>query len=202
MKQILIVLCLLMPLSAFCQCLTDYRVNQSWQPHHLSRQHLEIVNRLARSGQPGNGWHYLASLGDTYASLAAIVLNPVPGTPDVLFHQYIHRHWENVVGPVKTATHFMSFAKVHFKQYVSVLNSGTWPDADQILNSYLASARKHSLPQLVVFGAAWTASDFSNIVSWQVLNMLPSDRMIGNSRICLTITREEANQIIKRDLGF
>lgn len=195
-------LILLTPLFAFGQCLDDYRVNQRWAPHHLAAAQLATANQLAQSGQPGPGWHFLAQLGDPYAALAANVVDPAPNTAGVYFHQYVYQHWVNVVGPEKTAANFEIFARQHFRQYVEVLNSGTWPDGDQILNSYLTAARGHGLPEMVVFDAVWTASDLSKVVSWQVLNQLPPARLIWSSRICLSITRDAANRSLERDLGL
>lgn len=197
----LIVLGLLWAPMALAQCLDDYRVNQKWQAHALTREQLDLARSFAELGQPESGWHYLASLGDSYAALAADVIAPVPGGSGQAFHDYIHRHWVNTVGDATTRMNFTSFAQQHFRQYVEVLATGAWPDADQILNSYLGAARAHGLPQLIVFDAVWTASDYARVVSWQILNRLPASRRIRHSRICLTITREDANRSLARDFG-
>jgi hypothetical protein len=182
-------------------CLEDFRVNQSWQAHSLSSFDLAALNEFARSGQPGRGWHYLADLGDNYASLAARVVDPDPQSPGAYFQKYVRKHWVNVVGLTTMNLFFKRFARQHFRQYVEVLNSGTWPDSDQILNSYLTAARTLGLPEKIVFDAAWTASDYSTVVSWQVLNLLPFERQILDSRICLRIDKTEANDLISRDFS-
>lgn len=199
MRTRLLVFLLHASVSAGAQCLDDYQVIQRYRAHGLSREHMATLQALAINQQPGKGWRLLADLGDPYAALAADVIDPTPGHPGERLKTYIHRHWVNTVGKDATARAFTSFAAQHFQQYVNVLGTGTWPDADQILNSYLAAARAHALPDLVVFDATWEASDYSRITSWQVLNHLPEPRRIFPSRICLRITRAEANASLRRD---
>ena len=191
----LLLLLIVFPLHALAQCLTDYHINQMWRPHGLAADQVAA----ARALHPAVGWRYLARLGDPYAALAADVIEPEPGGAGQALHAYIHRHWVNTVGADATELNFESFARRHYQQYVEILGSGTWPDADQILNSYLAAARAHALPELIVFDAAWTASDYARVVSWQTLNHLPEERKVRRSRICLGITRFEANASLRRD---
>jgi hypothetical protein len=201
MVQLLLILGLISPILAHAECLSDYRINQSWQPHHLSAKQLRIAERYARNNDPERGWHYIASLGDAYAGLAANVVAPDPNSIGVHFHNFVRQHWVNVAGADATQAHFTGFARQHFRQYVEMLKAGSWPDADQILNSYLTAARSHSLPEMVVFDAAWTASSFSWLISWQILNQLPLGRQIFASRICLRISREAADQVLAWDFG-
>jgi hypothetical protein len=199
-KLLLFTLALLpLPCLALADCLDDYHLNQSWQPHHLSARSLALAAGFAAAGDPAHGWHYLAGLGDPYAALAANVVDPNAHSILVLAHRFVRQHWVNVVGEKTTSANFTAFAQQHYRQYVEILQTGTWPDADQILNSYLTAARSHGLPEAVVFDAAWTASDASRFVSWQVLNELPRGRQIERSQICLKTSREAANALLERD---
>jgi len=82
---------------------------------------------------------------------------------------------------------------------VEILETGYWPDSDQILNSYLAAARKFNLPEDTVLVAVWMSSCMGDLVSWQDVIQLPKSRIVPHSKACMEIGMFQAAGVIFGD---
>ena len=139
---------------------------------------------MAREGHVTNAWAYLSGWGDDYARVAYGVIAE-PTSPEArLYHDLIRDHWFNVVGRDAYRAYFQPVARQHFLQYLSLLHSGYWPDSDQVINSYLAAARKFGLPDVAVFDAGWDTSGIGDLASWEDVVGFAPDRTVRESRVC------------------
>lgn len=182
------------------RCISDYRLRQRLAPHSIGRAELARLNAIARTGPAADGWARLANHGDPYAVVAQEVVGPPRSARGALFHGVVESHWLRVVGPSTHRNLFEPVALAHFAQYVEILGSGHWPDSDQILNSYLAAARAHGLPDLVVFDSAWDRSGIGDIHPWQRALQLESARVVLPSRSCSSTSPHEALRAVLADL--
>lgn len=167
-------------------CLRDFHTAQRPVAHHLSGGDLARLESYVQAGQTADGWHYLANLGDPYAQMAWKIVD----TKDPRFqkfHKMGLKYWWKVVGREKTAATFQKVAHTHFKHYVEILETGYWPDSDQILLSYLTATREQGLPDKVVFDAAWIHAGFSHILAWQKVVHVPRDRWVTPSKVCIDV---------------
>lgn len=181
-------------------CNNDFQNSIKNKAHNLRNSQLQQLDLLMGREDPIEGWRFLAGLGDSYAALAAKVLDPRGGFQDQYYRNLILRHWKNSVGPAERQRAFYSTARQHFRQYAGIVQKGLWPDSDQILLSYLTAARSHQLPDLVVFDAAWDAAGMNNLRRWQSLNHLNGDRLVYPTRACFEISSSKAKEVILKDL--
>jgi hypothetical protein len=183
------------------KCQSDYRHNQKLTPHHLDLDTLSQLKNMAKTGNPKEGWKLLGENGDEYAAIAYQVLADNEGSGH-WYHQLIQKHWINVMGKAKMRANFVSVAEQHFRQYVDIVMSGTLPDSDQILLSYLKTVSDHKLPELTVFDAAWILSGSDKIQTWQNLNHLDEGRTVHDSSVCLHSSSDVARDLIRKDFAF
>lgn len=186
---------------ASASCIDNFEIQQKKLSHGLSTEDLKQVEALAKQGQAAKGWERLGRLGDTYAAIAAQVLAPQPRGAAFFYKKLIRNHWLNVNSPALVDAHFQDTAQQHFRQYVKILRSGSWPDSDQILMSYLKAVRDHGLPDITVFDAAWDAAGFNSLRSWQRLNHLPTQRIVFPTNACFKVDKKEAEIIILKDFS-
>jgi len=183
-------------------CLEDYLHNERWVPHAMTREDLKKAVAAAQRNGVDHGWKFVSRFGDNYAGLASLVTRDDSGGPQPGFGQMVHRHWQTVVGPELERAYFDKVAAQHFKQYVRILETGTWPDSNQILLSYLTAVRSYGLPDELVFDAAWLSSRYRFVSDWRAFNTLPFERWANTDRVCLQIDETKADQLIERDFGF
>lgn len=201
----LVFFCLMLvgPPALAANCLNNFLSNERWSPHALSAKDLRRALNLSERHGVSDGWAYLAQFGDTYAGLASIVTREKKGTEDSASpDRLVHRHWQTVVGAAQEDRYFYAVARRHFRQYLSILETGTWPDSNQILLSYLSAVRSFQLPDELVFDAAWLSSKYSGMLDWRAFNILSPDRWASSERVCLNITQQKADHIIETDFSF
>lgn len=184
------------------KCLSDYHQIQKKVRHHLSSKEIDQLDIFIQTKNPALGWALLGTKGDSYAEVAAKVLDPQAVFPASIYKKLIKYHWVNVNGYEKVRADFDETAVQHFTQYVELLSSGYWPDSDQILNSYLKAVDDHGLPDLTVFDATWDSSGFNLFKSWQSLNNLPVSRTVYPTNACYDISKYQARKAILKDLLF
>lgn len=185
--------------SGHAKCINDYRIQQRKIPHTIPSKELEKLRALSRSGNLTAGWKIVSHWGDPYASLAAKVLSHGETMQDKFYQKLIATHWINTNGVKIYRTLFRATAQQHFKQYVELLHSGTWPDSDQIILSYLTAVRKNHLSDITVLDAAWDAAGFNRYRSWQSLNHFPAARTIYPTRVCMNVNKLEAQRVLAKD---
>lgn len=181
------------------KCITDYHIQQKKVPHFIPGKELRKLDLLTRNGDLQSGWKIVSHWGDPYASLVEKVLFNGETLQDKFYQKLIATHWINTNGITTYKSLYRATAHQHFKQYVELLHSGYWPDSDQIVLSYLTAVRKNHLSDITVFDAAWDASGFNNFRSWQSFNHFPESRIIYPTRVCMTINKREAQQILIQD---
>jgi|GEM_PF-4695148 len=168
--------------------------------HHLSKNDLDMLISLAIKGKPLEGWKKLAELGDQYSDDAYNVVKKNRRFPASLFYNLVKANWENTAGSEAYEKRFNSFAVQHFRQYVSILSSGYWPDAEQICLSYRKSAQDHNIPVSVVLDGVLTASRINQIISWQSMIGLERGRKQGCTTVFNDIPMTEALWILANDI--
>ena len=134
----------------------------------------------------------LGELGDKYGRVSYKVVTADPKYKNEKFHRMVRRHWRTTVGRETTVQLFDQIATVHYKQYVGILQTGYWPDSDQILLSYLSAAREAGLPDKVVFDATWVRSGLNDIMGWEKIVGLQKERIVRPSSVCAEIDGSKA----------
>lgn len=184
---------------ASSDCLNDFRTQQKYARHNLPAESIALLDAKIKKGDPIEGWNLIGDWGDDYAKLAHEVVSSSSDFLNQFYRKLIRAHWHNSVGQEKLKKNFDLVARQHFRQYASLLQTGYWPDSDQILMSYLLAVKTYGLPEVTVFDAAWVQSGYQHIVSWQTLNHLKIERTVTHSRICLETDASIAREIINQD---
>ncbi len=185
-----------------------YHIQTKINKHHLTDDELKTLVDLANTNDlestraQAKGMKLLGERGDTYAAIAEKVLSEDSLWPYSVLRKFIRKHWLNTVGEEEMKKKFNLVARQHFKQYVEMVQLGSFPDSDQILNSYLNAARVNDLPDIVVFDAAWAASDHGKMITWEQLNNLPPSRTVSPSKSCYIIDKVEANKVVINDYNL
>lgn len=182
-------------------CVGDYHVATKKLRHNIPPDALQKIRAHINDQNPSMGWKEVSQWGDEYAAIASRVLSKNGGVQNKFYRKLIATHWINVNGIKPYKENFLGTARQHFRQYVEMLETGYWPDSDQIVLSYLKSARDHNLPDLIVFDAAWDAAGLNGIRSWQSLNHLQDTRTVYPTRACFNIDSFEARRIITEDFA-
>lgn len=179
-----------------------YHIQTKINAHHLTADELKTLVDLANTNDlestraQAKGMKLLGERGDTYAAIAEKVLSVDAPWPYSILRKFIRNHWLNTVGEEVMKKKFNLVARQHFKQYVEMVQLGSFPDSDQILNSYLNAVRVNGLPDIVVFDAAWAASDHGKMITWEQLNNLPPSRTVSPSNSCYIIDKVEATKVV------
>lgn len=168
--------------------------------HHLTPGQLSTLIHLAIEGRPEEGWKKLAEYGDPYADDAYSVISKTPRFPSRFLYNLIKANWNNTAGEDAYRKYFKSFAVQHFRQYVTILSQGHWPDAEQICLSYRKSAEDHQIPVSVVTDGILTASGLNNLVAWQDVIGLNSQRRKGCGQVFDDIGTIDAIRILAQDI--
>ena len=180
-------------------CISDYHVSQLKVRHHLSPEMMQRLKYYAESGQPHEGWLELAAVGDTYALTAKDLDTDVYAKKHGMFPMLLETHWTQTNGRPTYEKYFYPLAYQHFHQYVEILETGFWPDSDQLINSYLAACRKFNLPETTAIDAVWMSSSLSGLVRWEKAIGLSANRIVPKSRACIAINEGQATGIMLDD---
>ena len=179
-------------------CTSDYLYSATRDYHRLSSAQLAKLESYVASGEPDKGWATLANYGDAYAIFAAKMTDRL--TSDSTFlENMLAVHWETTNSREIFQRYTVPYARQHYRQYVEILKSGVWPDSDQIVNSYLAAARKLHLPEDTVLVATWMSSCMGGLFRWQDALRLPRERIVERSNACVDIDEWRAAYVIFRD---
>ncbi len=181
------------------QCISDYRISQLQVRHNISTELLERLRYYAESGQPQEGWQALSEVGDSYALTAKDLDTDVYAEKHGMFPKLLETHWKITTGRAAYEKYFYPLAYQHYRQYVEILETGYWPDSDQLINSYLAACRKFNLPETTAINAVWMSSTFSGFVRWEKAIGLTAQRIVPKSRACVTIGDGQATGIMLKD---
>ncbi|MGZ3743769.1 MAG: hypothetical protein ACXWRE_17135 [Pseudobdellovibrionaceae bacterium] len=188
-------------LTVRAECVFNPEIQQVKYHANLNAQQIDQLVHLAHKENAAKGWQLLSSWGDSYAAMAAKVLSVKKPKAGSFYKKLITTHWIQAVGSEKYRKNFYPVAKQHFRQYVEILRStGNWPDSDQILMSYVKSARDHHLPDITVFDAAWDAAGMNKVRSWQELSHIERERLVYPTNVCLDINPHEVRRLIRNDL--
>ncbi len=180
-------------------CHNNFNFRAANAPHNIPQQVLEKLKELADNNQPMEGWKLLGQYGDRYAAIAHQVLNPNASFPYSGYRKLITNHWVNAAGYMNFHNKFSLVAAQHFKQYVSIVLKGSYPDSDQVINSYYQAVRTYGLPDATVFDGAWEAAGMNGIATWQELNKLTGNRLVNPSRACNKISTAVAIPLMTED---
>lgn len=199
-------------------CIPDFRYQQRHEAHHLRPWQIRLLREVAmRSYSEGDptvlgpgldrrreivaeGWRLLSGWGDSYAARAEQVVAESRLDEASVFHRIVRDHWLNSVGEDRTRDFFTSVARTHFKQYLEIImETGNWPDSDQILNSYLTATRLFRLPDIVAFDSAWRDSGVNRLISWQRILHLDRSRIVKHSVACTDTDSLRALAVIFHD---
>lgn len=168
--------------------------------HNLTYSQIQLLIRLAIEGKPEEGWKKLAQFGDHYADDAYDVISHPRRFPGAFFYNLIQSNWINSAGIEAYHRSFKSFAIQHFRQYVTVLSMGYWPDAQQICLSYRKAAEDHKVPVSVVMDGLLTESGLNQLVSWQNIIGLESNRKKGCNHVFDDIPMPTAIKRLAQDV--
>lgn len=168
--------------------------------HNLNSSQLKQLIHLAIQGKPEEGWKKLAEFGDHYADDAYHVIKHPRRFPATFFYNLIQANWINSAGILSYKRNFKSFAVQHFRQYVTILSMGYWPDAEQICLSYRKAAEDHHIPVSVVTDGLLTNSGLNLLVSWQNMIGLESNRKKGCNHVFDDIPMSTAIKILAQDV--
>lgn len=168
--------------------------------HNLNKNDLDRLIALALEGKPIEGWKKLAELGDQYSDDAYNVVKKHTAFPASFLYNLVKANWKNTAGAEAYEKRFNSFAVQHFRQYVSILSTGYWPDAEQICLSYRKSAEDHNIPVSVITDGILTASGINQIISWQSMVGLERGRKPGCTAVFRDIPMNEALWTLANDV--
>jgi hypothetical protein len=181
-------------------CISDFHVQQKTMRNGLSKAQLRKLQTYSDQKKTAEGWRWLGHHGDPYAAFAYKIVATPATDQEKLFHELVRDHWLNTVGRKQYAQAFKAVAVLHFQHYNQILQTGYWPDSDQILNSYLAASRSFKLPDIVIFDSAWSESGIEFFQSWEDLLGLSPLRVVGDSRVCTHTNPFEAFFVIAQDM--
>ncbi len=165
-------------------CLTDFHQNTKKIRHTLTPFDMRVIHGILKKGEVSNGWNYLAYSGDGYALMARNVVKNSTTFVGKTSHALIRSHWIHTTGLENYETLFAQVALQHFIQYVEILDTGFWPDSDQILLSYIRALQMSGIDGVTAFDVTWQNTFLEPIMSWQEFVKLPEDRIVFDSKIC------------------
>jgi hypothetical protein len=181
-------------------CMVSFTEAHAQVPHGLTAEQMATLKAYLLADDTAGGWEYLATFGDKYASISAQVISDDPKYKDEIFHKMVRNHWLNTVGKARTDAFFQLVAHQHLRQYVEIMETGYWPDSDQILMSYITATRTYDLDDFVVFDEVWVKSGLDAILKWETLLGMKSNRIVKSSYVCVNIDGLKAFFAILRDL--
>lgn len=181
------------------ECISDYLISQNHERHNLSLQQMDALRADAAAGEAQRGWERLAGYGDHYAVFAAKITHHSDSGHLDFFGRMLEVHWEVSNNREIFEKYGEAYAIQHFRQYVEILETGFWPDSDQIVNSYLVAARKFNLPEDTALIAVWMSSCMAGLVPWQDAIQLPKGRVVSHSKACMDIGMFQAAGVIFQD---
>lgn len=165
-------------------CVSDYHVATKKVPHHISANQMKTLKTFLAEERIAEGWNYLAFLGDDYGEMAKFVVGGSAGFTGALSYGLIRSHWSLTEGLNAYESSFKKVAVKHFGQYLEILQTGYWPDSDQILLSYITALKSQNLGESTAFDVVWQSSVLESLSSWQELVNLRKERSIYDSNIC------------------
>lgn len=180
-------------------CNDNYLVPATYVPHSLTSEDFYNLHFFVNVGNPEAGWRYLSNHGDGYAKMALQVVQTRFRPSTFLKHSLIRTHWIHTTGIKDFKEKFKGVAIQHLKQYIEILETGYWPDSDQILLSYIEALRKYNLSASTAFDINWQYSLLEPMLTWQKAVELTENRIVDPTRICVKHPSFKSNLTIIGD---
>lgn len=187
------------PSQARTSCNSDYRIATKRVPHGINRHQLATLKTFLTSENIAGGWNYLYFLGDSYASMARDVIGGSHTFIGGASYAVIRSHWTVSKDFNSYENKFHRVAVQHFRQYLEVLESGYWPDSDQIMLSYISALRMEGMDGDSAFDVVWQSSILQHLMTWQGFVNLREDRSLYRSNICHQTDEPRATLILVGD---
>jgi hypothetical protein len=176
-------------------CISDYHQNSTKQPHQINSFNMRILKNFLKNKDVAGGWNFLNYLGDPYAEMAWKVIVGGRTFTGLSTFSLIRTHWIHTTGLANYEKLFQQVAYQHFSQYVEILESGYFPDSDQILLSYIRALELSGIGRDSTFDVIWQNSVLQKLISWQDIVDLQKERIVLDSKVC-KISENSAKQLL------